>query len=270
LNNKKITILIKSHGRIESLENLLKSIRSYAANYKVIIVDDGDQYIDENKIKKLNLNVELIITDYDIGLSAGRNLGVSLVETDFIMLADEDFLFTKNTNLETLLNELIENNYDILAIKLKEYGLFERKFYGTYRFQNNNLIRLIGKKNNPNNKINYYDFVLNCFLAKTNVLKENKWDPAIKIGYEHDDFFINLKKRGGYKIGYTDVSSISHYPTVDCRYAKNRTKRLDYYFKIFQNKHNIKKIKDEGSVFSVFAKIYIKIISIKKYIKLTK
>jgi hypothetical protein len=114
LNN--LTLLIKSFKRKECVDNLISSIRKFYKNIPIIVVDDSVEleteilpnYDYDENIKTYNI-------PFDSGLSAGRNYGVSKIETDYFVLLDDDFEFTERTDLNKWLKILKISDLDILG-----------------------------------------------------------------------------------------------------------------------------------------------------------
>lgn len=80
-----VTACITQHKRPESLERLLASIRKYYPELKILVEDTGGN------------------------LSAARNRLTQKCETPYMLLLEEDFVFTGRTKLEKLLTVLEAN-----------------------------------------------------------------------------------------------------------------------------------------------------------------
>lgn len=85
-------------------------------NIPIIILDDSrENYKDAILEKFSKLNINYIVTEFDIGLSKGRNILLEHVKTDYIILCDDDFEFDSRTNISKGLLLLKEYNLDILG-----------------------------------------------------------------------------------------------------------------------------------------------------------
>ncbi|WP_290917586.1 glycosyltransferase, partial [Halodesulfovibrio sp.] len=87
-----VTIVVKAFERPESLLRLYQSIRTYYPLIDIIIVDDSEEKVN---LCEFENNVTYLATDFNIGLSAGRNYAVSNVKTKYFLLLDDDFFFTE-------------------------------------------------------------------------------------------------------------------------------------------------------------------------------
>ena len=84
------------------LGKIIKINKTIASTYPIIICDDSKdaQYNKEYIMDKFNdLNINYIITGFDTGVSKGRNILINNVKTKYFVLCDDDFIFTKQTNL---------------------------------------------------------------------------------------------------------------------------------------------------------------------------
>ena len=99
---KEITFIIKTFKRYECLDNLLRSIKRFYPTAKVLIADDNHEYEYDCKLYlkwKKRLDLEVIRLPFDSGLSAGRNAMVDKAKNPFILLLDDDFVFTEQTDI---------------------------------------------------------------------------------------------------------------------------------------------------------------------------
>jgi len=241
-----ITIIIKTFNRPICLERLLSSIEEYYPELKVLILNDGDKKFTSN-----NTNFRFINTEFDIGLSEGRNRLIEQVNTKYFLLLDDDTFFL---NKETIpkMYEILENNSDIDLIAgcmsntmkccalIKEIDNENIEFYNGYK--------------SYNEKYNYYvcDVVENFFLGRTDVFKSQniKWDSELKMG-EHSIFFYNMWKNFKLNIGYCPDIKIGHnHLTPDCNYSKMRHRAKDFIL-IGMKKYGLKTLKSFGKLWKI-------------------
>src|SRR5262249_37654298 len=122
-----ITILIKSFDRKHGLNRLINSVRKKYKKTKIIIVDDSNVPIRWADDHVMTINLE-----FNSGLSMGRNIGLSLVDTPYFLLCDDDFIFWKKSDIRLLTQRLIEYDADISAGLTIDFGIALRHFYGTF------------------------------------------------------------------------------------------------------------------------------------------
>jgi hypothetical protein len=263
-----IDFLIKTIDRYDQLRELLFSITKYYKNANIFIADDSQNINDsfyQNTFEKLK-NIGLIYEprvfkfSYDKGLSYGRNYLVKKTNNSFVLLLDDDFVFTKYTKIENFL-EIIQQNDRIGMVggMVKDIKNQEIHFEFNWDFKNNILYKI----DDGNNwfivngiRYKFTESVLNFALLRREVFSEVLWDENIKICGEHEDFLLRLKKTN-WEIAYTD-SVVVYDSTNDIfteykngspvsNYSKLR-RRINYR-KLFFKKHKIKKIINmDGSV----------------------
>lgn len=219
-----VTAIVKAFERKDALRNLYTSIRLFYPDLRIIIIDDSRSSSHDYSEDPL---VRYVKTEFDIGLSEGRNRALSMVDTEYFLLLDDDFVFTQDTDLTAMLDILESTTFSIVSGGVVDFGKDKRTFFGTLLLKHKSLYLLEGVASGSRHGLPVYDFVLNFFMARTDVIKLSPWDSMLKLG-EHEDFFFNLKKKG---VLITDIServTIDHYPEVSDDYAKYRNRVHSY------------------------------------------
>ncbi len=188
-----ITFIIHAFKRPQRLQELRESMTRYYPDVPVLEYDDSK---------------------YDRGLSWGRNWLVSMVRTPYYVLFDDDFVVTKETRIELMLDK-IQQGYDIVGGALKEDGNI-RHFEGRYKLEDGHL-EYIRTTEEP------LDFVFNFFMAKKEV---KGWDNRLKLA-EHTAFFLD--NIGRWKIGYEPNCVITHKPYKFGDYLEYRNRAWKYF-----------------------------------------
>lgn len=238
-----ITFIIKTLKRQKSLEALMFSIAKYYPNARILVGDDDD-YFDIDFYKDLwtrlaQAGLTIKPTAYnlppDCGLAEGRNILVSHVTTEYLLLLDDDFIFDENTDISKF-KKILESDPTLGVVggmlfmngnPMKFAGFFKRELrqliYQKFKDEWNDV---------DGAKFTYVDFVLNFALFRRSVFNYVKWDKQLKIAGEHTDFYLQLKETD-WKVAYTpDVSAI-HTPTSSPEYKKLRGRR-QFTIKMFQ------------------------------------
>lgn len=212
----KTTFMIKTFLRPAALSVLVNSILRYYPHNPIVIVNDGDK-----PFYFPNPNINCINTEFDIGLSAGRNLGVMNVETPYFVLLDDDFEFTEQTRIENFCEVMKEVDADIVI------GAVDNVVCGNFLFENKTLCR---EEVSVSRKKGYVkvDCGPNFFLAKTEAVKRVLWDESLKL-IEHWDFFLRAKQ-AGLNVYYTNRVYVKHnkdkYITPEYKHHKHENKKL--------------------------------------------
>lgn len=224
-----LTILVKSFMRYDCLLNLIKSIRQFYPEIKIIIVDDSG----EDKKFDIDDNIKTYNIEFDSGLSKGRNFGVSKIETEFFLLLDDDFEFTENTDLVEWMDIMIESDLDILGADVIMDGK-KMEYFADLELING-VLHYRPEKNIIKNNCKLCDMVLNFFIAKTDMIRKHKWDDDLKLA-EHTAYFF--EHRGKIKVGHTDKISILHQKINEGDYSQYRN-RGRFFFNEWMKKKGI-------------------------------
>ncbi len=220
--------LITTFEREEGLDNLLKSIKKYYPDADIIIGKQGD-----------NL-------PYNCGLSFARNRLVERANSEFVLILEDDFIFTDKTNIEVL-QEILkrDNRIGIIGGRVKEQG-FDFSFEHDLEKIGNELWHTKKEKREKDKirfegaDVNYsfYDCIPNFFLARREALLKNKWDDRLKLA-EHTDFFLRFN---GWKVAFTDQVEIETKKINNQTYRGFKSENHAKCIKTMIRKHKLKKI----------------------------
>src|SRR6056297_1659611 len=109
-----VTFCIKTIHRPQCCAALVRSIHEhYGRNRPAIhVLDDGKPELrfSSNCPTEAAMVDQLIETDFDIGLSAGRNRLLDASETPIVVFTDDDHLVTQRTKLPELVAKLNKHN----------------------------------------------------------------------------------------------------------------------------------------------------------------
>jgi len=187
----KITVGIPHYMRRKLLLKTLKSLyKNVKVPYRVIIVNDGGPPLicDDS-------NVTIINRRERGGLGAARQQIIELVDTEYLFLLDDDIIVLPNS-LE-LLVESLETHPELAAVsgilfsnfKLSEAAnfVFTGKMVKKRQFDIFTIFALA-----KDNLFFAHSIPVSLTLFRTNLIKNLKFDPEYKWGYEHWDFFMQM------------------------------------------------------------------------------
>jgi len=246
---KDLSIIIKSFERESCLRRLLRSIYKQNISSPILITDDSRKPYQEKILKSYpDLIKKYINLPFDQGTSLGRNILLKEVKTKYFLLCDDDFIFTKKTDLKFMKKILEESEFELLGGLC--YDATQLK-YSTIKWVYTNqglsgLIQLLDKRMNGVPRyffgnyhqvdrtiwktlpVQYYspyvpcDYVLNFFMAETESVRQKVggWNEELKTG-EHHDFFVRAKQ-GGLKVAHTEESGVLHLQENPPFYQKYR------------------------------------------------
>jgi GT2 family glycosyltransferase len=244
------TVLIKTILRPSSLRRLVRSIRAWYPDIRIIIGDDSPSAA-EHPADVCGKNVLYVRLPTDCGLSSARNQLVELATTPYVVIADDDFEFTSETNLERFRFCSQQSNLDIVG------GNLVLLLNNTARMQQHAGLTRIDPEaiyyceQGSHEKWVYFDGVtglhydclrvditLNFFFARREALLKFPWDESLKLG-EHHDFFLDAKGNNGtpgLRIGYCPSVSALHHHHSTTEYSRLKNRILQYQNQFMQKR----------------------------------
>lgn len=254
----KVSIIILTFNRQKLIQKCLDSLYdNISSNYEIIVIDNGFTDGALNLLKKYKRLI-VIENSNNVGVAAGRNIGIKKAKGKYIIFLDDD-AYVSQMSFEKIIKYMEKNNkvgiigpkilypngkiqesvrhfptiMSILWRGLLLYRLFpDIKFYSKY----------VMKKFN-HNEIKEVDWVLGaCQIIRKKVFDTiGILDEKYFFGYEDIDFCYRAKI-AGWKTIYYPYSTIYH------NYARESAKG-------FINRAKLSHIK---SIFHYFVKIYFK------------
>ena len=221
-----ISLLVKTFLRPKILERLLDSVGRYqqvrGVRFAEVIVGDDSP---PHSIRKNRIAVQAVQDRYpdllvshvempeNVGLSEGRNRMVDVAKSNTVLLCDDDFILDLTCDLESALHLFEEQRVAIMGGWLKNNYVPETKkhvywgSHGKFIEQPEELLVYLDERSNCPDFIET-DFVLNFFLARTEVLRELRWKPELKVE-EHYDFFLRVY-RSAHRVGFSRRLFVYH------------------------------------------------------------
>ncbi len=216
-----VTIVIKTFERAKSVRMLMESLRLFYPFVPVIVIDDSREPLDAAWCDD---NTTYVHTEYDIGLSEGRNRGVDLSKTEFTFIADDDFVFTPASRLDLLLKPLQNSGFCVAGSRMINYGHDEVMFHGSFGSDGTTLLLNMEKSKGTQKGYPVFDFCHNIIMSRTEFLRENAWNPELKLR-EHWDFFYRIMKKESGLVTMRADTSFDHYPFRNGIYGEFRRER---------------------------------------------
>jgi Glycosyl transferase family 2 len=180
---REVTALVKTFERPKILRRLLASIERLYPTLTIIVVDDSRMPVRLEDVKTITM-------PYDSGISAGRNEGLRHVATKYVLLLDDDVVFSRHTRLGPAL-ALMERypEIDIMGGQLIELPFLKARGFPEEAdaiFTTD--ARPVVPLGSSVGGLTVCAKVPNFFLARRDRLALVPWDPQLKR-LEHSDFF---------------------------------------------------------------------------------
>lgn len=161
-----IDFCIKTYLRPQACENLVQSIRKFYPGAQIMVNEDPC-------------------------IAKGRNAMVRGTKRPFLLMLDDDFLFTEETDIGWLRDVLHIVPCHVAAgivVDCSNGDRVPRNSGGNLRLHDGTLY--LDKLSRDRGTV---DVVPNFFLARREIFKDCQW--RFGIGAEHADFFMQLKER---------------------------------------------------------------------------
>ncbi|XP_006823617.1 beta-1,4 N-acetylgalactosaminyltransferase 1-like [Saccoglossus kowalevskii] len=224
---RKVTVVAKTFERYECVKRLISSINTFYPNMTIIVADDS-----EKKEELTGSNVKHFLMPFLEGYAAGKNLVVSQVRTKYLLMVDDDFVFTNETILERFVEKLesgtaeldlvagvISNTKGKISEDTSKNGWSEVEYVkhedGGCLFKRDTPVKRV--EGFPNCILK--DMVINFFMAKTEAIRKVGFDLVFER-ISHREFFVDAL--GYLRIAQCDDVIIRHNP-------QEKTKHYRYY-----------------------------------------
>ena len=214
----RITILLLNwNGYADTFDCINSILKINYKNYEILLVDNGSDYKEYEKITSLNSKATLIRSEKNLGFSGGNNLGIELAlnsGADYILLLNNDTVVEPNF-LEPLLEVFKkETEVGIVAPQINYFNE-PQKIWSS----GGNISKIRGSgfaysdkiEDNVDQENKSVTFVSGCCM----LIKKEVFE---KIGFFDDNFFLYVEDadlcyrttHSGYKIIVTHHSRIFH------------------------------------------------------------
>ena len=226
----KVTLIIKTFERPQCINRLVYSVKMKYPNLRMIVVDDSRE-------SRPISGVEHIRMPYDSGVSAGRNLALSKVDTPFVVTLDDDFVFNDKTNLENWLSVLEATNLDLVGGNVDGHPAYNASLH----IEDN---ALVFKPEPVGTEGDFYlwNIVLQFWMGRTDKIKEiGGWDDDFKT-VDHIIFFA--RSIGKLKIGHCPDVRVGHMQIQDQKYYNHRNGRMQKYLRLLMEKLGVNRVVD--------------------------
>jgi GT2 family glycosyltransferase len=235
-----VTAIVKTFERPRSLDRLVRSLRRYYPTLRVFVGDDSVTPYPRTDVDYVRLPV-------DIGVAAGRNALLELVETPYFLSLDDDLAFTPLTRIERLLETLERHEAALVAGDLidceQRFAWWIRRrrqvYHGVIR-REGDALRLVPGHASSVGEAYECDLTPQFFLARTDVFREiGGWFAPLK-SEDHEELFLRLKDRGLRVLHRPDVC-IEHWQANPEVYAAFRARD---YAPLVASRHGLRRITD--------------------------
>ena len=162
-----LTVIITS---FKSEKKIIPCLESINSNLRVIVIENSNDKILADKIKKKFGNVECVLSKENLGYAKGNNLGLSMVKTKFALIINPDAILEESSVENFFKSAKINPEFAIISPLIQEYKSKEKS---KINLENTNLIEV--------NNVKGFAMFLNISTFKN-------------IGFFDDKFFIYFEE----------------------------------------------------------------------------
>lgn len=255
IENITVGLVFATISRPHVAQRLISSVRKYFPDIPIYVSDQSNFNVSQDSFYRQN-NCQVVWMEHDAGVSASRNAAVALVKEEFFVLCDDDFIITAETNFKPALKILsLEPDIGVVGGRLidiyinqngKEYR--DQRFWEMMFFfdpQKGKLTTIPAHYFAPDPKKidgeRYFecDSVMNFAVLRTEMIDDViRWDPQFKSNGEHEDFYLNLKVNGNYRVVYSpSVVAHHHHPSLQ---SYSRLRNRSHGWQVFLQKWSLR------------------------------
>jgi glycosyltransferase involved in cell wall biosynthesis len=208
-----VTALIVSFRRFDCLRETIDSIYYLYPSLKILVVDNSGSGKEDNEdywycIK--HPQVTWIDAEFDAGLARCRNIGISNIDTEYVLYTDDDDALHPSSSIEDAIRVLNETGASLVSgilVKDKMASMWisqiDLNLYNKTREAKDiveinvlNDKKLLNWLYTEKSRLPYIksDKYLNIFVARTSMLKKYPWNNRLKISGEHYAHIVTLKQ----------------------------------------------------------------------------
>lgn len=212
-----VTITIKTRHRYSAVQSQVASIERYYPGVSIVVMDEYDPpdpttynvWLDYIKEKP-----RITYGQKEQGISIGRIEGLKTAKTKYVLISDDDFVFTDKTNISQLLHVIQHTDASIVGAPTDEGFTFQ----GAIRANQPSGTSLPNLAFYANVFHEYLPCFAGCYVAdyfqnfflvdREEILEGKSWDPHLKF-VEHRDVFLQMRNRS-LKAIYCDSVVVNH------------------------------------------------------------
>jgi len=166
-----VIVTFKSEGVIH------ECIKSIDKDIKITVVENSNNYQFKDELEKSYKNVSCVLSNENLGMGAGNNIGIKKTETDFVLILNPDVILEPSTINELIIASEKISNFAIMAPISSDIN------YPNYKFKSNKKI-----------SIDYnFPFKVKSIDGFAMLFNKKKLDIILHENYFDENFFMYLE-----------------------------------------------------------------------------
>lgn len=177
-----VTMAVKTFQRPEVARRLVRSARR-VFDGRIVVADDS-----RHPMTFADPLVDVLALPFNSGVSVGRNAALDAVDTEFVLVTDDDIVFTSATDMEDARRRLEAHpEIDVVGFLRVELPRWFAVDFGAdalfagHREPLRQWDELVGGL-----PVRYK--IEQVYLARTDAIRRVRWDPGVRM-VDHADFF---------------------------------------------------------------------------------
>jgi GT2 family glycosyltransferase len=204
---ERVTFGITAFERPQHLVKLVDSVLRYYPSARIIVADNGHEKA------ALPPQVEVLNLPHDCGLSAARNALIDRLETEFLLILEEDFEVLDETRIERFIAVLDhDDEIGFVGGSLYQDGRKLEYAVDMYRFRETFCMEPSRRdvRITPGGEIyRPCDMCFNFGLIRREMLREHRWPEELKLA-EHWAYFEAVKRGARWRVAHCDQVRARH------------------------------------------------------------
>ena len=185
ISKENLSVIIVSFNSEHIINRCISSIDK---EIEIIVVDNSKNKKFKNDIENKFKNVKCILSDKNIGMGAGNNLGIKNIYKDFALILNPDVILEKNTINEIIIASKKIDNFGVIA------PISDKKDYPNYKLHKKETNKFNLTHPFKVKSVDGYSMLLN--LKRLRKLRNfNFFDENFFLYLENDDFCKRLRSR---------------------------------------------------------------------------
>ena len=182
ISGQNLSIVIVSLKSESVIHQCIKSINH---NIPIIVVENSDNQIFKQELEAKYKNLKCILSNSNLGMGAGNNIGIKHAKTEYVYLLNPDVTLEENT-LEKIFFE---------SKKIKNFSILS-PINSDPKYPNYNRIKKKESESMEPFKVNYIDG-FSMLINKKNFNNDIFFDENFFLYLENNDLCLRVKRKGG-------------------------------------------------------------------------
>lgn len=213
-----VTAIIISFLRPGYTKACVDSLQAQYPDIKIIVGENGNVTPEMTAFMQAR-GVKYIKLPYDSGVCVARNTLIKEVDTEFVLVGDDDFYYTPEAKVDAMARFMRNHpEFDLVGGRVSVDGIV-KDYQGHIEKRTKCFVTT---KIDPDTAefatdeasgLRYCpaDLTFNYFVGRTGRIKDVPWDEEIKVAYEHFTWFFDFKCAGG-KVAFSPDPVVIHKP----------------------------------------------------------